>query len=133
MKVSNQQGGFTLIELVVTMTIIAIGAVAIIEIFVGIGNIDQQSRHMAVATQQLQIKVESYRNIAYASIPIGSPAEDFTSSLPADLPSPRSATATITESPAGLKLIDVQISYTEGKVTKRVQVSTYASRHGIGR
>ncbi len=129
---SNQRG-FTLIEVIITATLVAIAASAIVGLFVVIGGLNRQSRDLAIATQQLQIKLESYRNQTYNAIPTGSPAETFTAALPTDLDTPRSAIVNVTESPVGLKLVDIQISYTEGNATKKVQAQTYISQHGVGR
>jgi type II secretory pathway pseudopilin PulG len=127
------EAGFTFIELVVTATMIAVATTAIVSIFIAVGIQNRQAKNLAIATQQLQIKLETYRNQTYSAVPIGSPAEDFTASLPLDLASPRSAIVRVTENPAGLKLVEIEISYTDGKVTKRVQSSSYVALHGVGR
>jgi prepilin-type N-terminal cleavage/methylation domain-containing protein len=133
MKVSKSESGFTLIEVLVTSVVIAIATVAIVEVFISVDRLNRQSRNLADATQIAQQKIESYRNIAYSNIPA---SENFTSSLPATLAAPRSATASFHDlSPAipGLKQLDIVIYYTDGRARRDVQVTTMISQRGLSR
>jgi prepilin-type N-terminal cleavage/methylation domain-containing protein len=130
MKYLGEESGFTLVELIVTATLVAIFVVAVIQMFISIDNINRQSRNLALATQLAQRHMESYRNTGYASIPV-SPVDDFTSQMPSNLASPRSATATITEVNDGLKRVDIAIYYNEGSKRKNVNISTLIAAQGI--
>lgn len=125
--------GFTLVELVVTAVFISITLVAIINIFIFTGKLNKQARNLAVATALAEKKLEIYRDAGFNALPLGTPAETFTASLPASLGSPKSAVANISSPQAGLKQVDVMISYTDDKKTKKVQVSTYMAQRGINR
>lgn len=127
---TNQQTGFTLLEIVVTIVIIAMGTLAVATVSIGTGSINHQARQLALATAAIQQKMEADRNLPFASIPAN---EDFTSSLPAELASPRSAIATFTNVVAGLSRLDINVSYTDKNHTRSAQVSTLIYQQGIDR
>lgn len=133
MHILRSEKGFTLVELVVTATFVAITSAAIVDIFITVGKLNKEARNLAVATALAQQKLEVYRDSGYAAIPTGSPAVDFTSSLPANFGSPKSAVANVTTPQAGLKKVDIVISYQEGGVPKHVQISTLMAQRGINR
>lgn len=131
--VNKRQGGFTLVELIVTATFTATVLIAIVGVFVMAGKLNRHSRNLAIATQLAQQKIEIYRNTAYGSIPIGSPAETFTSSLPSNFGSPKSATVTVTQLQPGLLQLDVAIVYSEEGAPKNVQVTTLIAERGLNK
>jgi type II secretory pathway pseudopilin PulG len=129
----RNQHGFTLVELIVTSTYVAAASAAIIGIFIVIAPLNRESRNLAAATATAEQKIEIYRDAGYAAIPTGTPAEDFTSKLPANLGAPRSAIANVSEPQAGLKQVNIVISYSDGGKTKKVQTSTLMTPRGINR
>ncbi len=136
MKVSEHLGnerGFTLVELIVTATYVAAASAAIIGIFIAVGTLNRHSRNLAVATALAEQKMETYRDAGYAAIPTGSPAENFSSSLPSNFGSPKSALANVTIVQPGLKQVDVILSYTEDGRPKTVRLRTLMAQRGINR
>lgn len=132
---NDNQAGFTLIETLVALVVIAMSVAAVLTAFIAVESLNRRARNLTIATQAANQQLETYRNTAYAGIPTG--ANQDLSSLLTPYPSlgtPRSALATITEiDPAGLKQVDIAISYTESGKTKNVQVSTLIARRGINR
>ncbi len=126
----KSQSGFTLLEIIVTITIIAMGTLAIASVSVGTGSINRQAQNLSLATEAAQKKMEADRNLPYASIPA---SEDFSASLPADLPTPKSATATLTTISPGLSRLDINVSYTDKSHTRNAQISTLVYQQGINR
>ncbi|HSX41462.1 MAG TPA: hypothetical protein VLF21_02430 [Candidatus Saccharimonadales bacterium] len=129
----DSESGFTLVELIITATFVAAASAAIIGIFVTVNKLNKQARNLAIATALAQQKIETDRNQGYESIPAN---EDFTTSLPSNFGSPKSATASYSDlSPVqdGLKQLNIAIYWQEDKVTKHVQLSTLISQQGIGR
>lgn len=125
--------GFTLIELIVTAAFTATMAVIIVEVFVNVGKTIRLSRNLAIATQLAQQQIEIDRNAGYTAIPA---SQDFSSQLPANFGSPKSATATFSDlSPiqAGIKELDIAITWYDAGVQKNVQVSTLITHQGIDR
>lgn len=129
----NNEDGFTLVELIVTATLVSVASMAIIGIFTTIGIINRQSRNMAVATAIAEQKIEIYRDAGYEAIPTGSPAEDFSNKLPANFGAPKSAVANVTTVSPGLKRVDILINYTESGSPKKVQTTTLMTERGINR
>ncbi len=107
MKVSfpylSKESGFTLVELIVTATFVAVASTAIVGIFITIERLNRESRNLTIATQIAQQKLEDLRNTNYTSITTSPPSQNFTSKLPLNFGSPKSATVTITETSLGLK------------------------------
>lgn len=132
MIIMKDQSGFTLIELILTGTILASAVVTMVSLFISVEALNHRARNLTLATQIMQQQMESYRNTGYGSLPVGS--NDFSAALPSSLTAPRSGTANITEvDPAGLKQIDVTINYTESGKTKTVESSTLVAIRGIDR
>jgi type II secretory pathway pseudopilin PulG len=130
--IKNQEG-FTLVELVVTAVFVAAASAAIIGIFIVTGKLARQSRNLAVATALAEQKIEVYRDAGYAALPTGTPAEDFSGSLPANFGGPKSAVTNVSLPHAGLKQVDVVILYTEDKRPKQVRLTTLIAQRGINR
>lgn len=122
-----------MIELVVTAVFISITAAAIINIFILTGKLNKQARNMAVATALAEQKLETYRDAGFNAIPTGSPAETFTSVLPANFGSPKSAIANVSSPQPGLKRVDIVITYTDDRRTKNVRLTTLMAQRGINR
>lgn len=131
MRQPNQQG-FSLIELILAATFIAVAAAGIITLFTAVTRLNRQSQNLAIATQLVQQKLEEYRNTPYTSITPGN-NQDFSSQLPPQLHSPRSAFSDISELETGLKQIDVTITYQEDRVSKKVRATTYVTARGLNR
>lgn len=133
MTILHSKHGFTMVELMVTAMFISLTSAAIINIFILTGKLNTQARNLAVATALAEQKLEVYRDAGFNAIPLGSPGETFTSVLPANFGSPKSAIANVTSPQAGLKQVDIVISYTDAGRTKKVQISTLMAQRGINR
>lgn len=133
MRSSRNQAGFTLIELIITASFVAAASAAIVSIFITVGKINKQSRNMAIVTALAQEKIEVYRDGGYAALAIGSPTEDFSSKLPANLGSPKSAVTNVSLAQSGLKKVDIMITYTEEGRPKHIQLTTLMAEKGINR
>ena len=132
-KILKSQRGFTLLEVVVTTVVMGIAFLVIGQMFILIDAVNRESRNSITATEYAQLKMEHYRNAGYNAIPA---TEDFTSSLPSQLNIPRSGTLAFTDlNPvtAGLKQLDITITYKEGARTKTVKLTTQVAQRGINR
>lgn len=129
----HSDSGFTILELIITITFIGVAFLAIMNAFMDISALNRQSKNLVTASHIAQQKIENYRQTAYADIPTGTPAETFTSELPASLADPKAGTISIVETEPGLKRIDIYINYKEGSVNRRVEISTLVSEQGINR
>lgn len=133
MRHLRSQSGFTLVELIITATFVAAASAAIVGIFITVNTLNKHARNMAVATALAEKKIETYRDGGYAALPVGSPAENFSSELPANFGSPKSAVANVSETTPGLKRVDVIITYTEDSQPKNISISTLMAERGINR
>lgn len=84
-----------------------------------------QTRTALAVNEAVNAKIESLRNMPYSSLTNGTTS--FVSELPASATAPRSATYTISDKSAGLKQIDISVSYTVKTKTESRQYRTYIS------
>jgi prepilin-type N-terminal cleavage/methylation domain-containing protein len=126
------QSGFTLVELVITASILAIASTGMVTLFTSAEALNRQARNLTVAGQLAHEKLENARNTLYNGLSVGT--TDFSSSVPEALPAPKTGTVTVIEvDPLGLKRVDVAITWTDSGKTKRVQSSTLVARRGLNR
>lgn len=76
-------------------------------------------------------KIEELRNNHYNSLQNDS-VITFTNELPDTLPSPRSGTVSISEPVAGIKRVDLNITYKDGSKDREVELSSFIGVLGIG-
>lgn len=131
----NRTGGFTIIELVVTMAFMGIVIVSVSGLYVSLRQTNRAANNYTIAVQVAQQMVEKFRNTPYSNIAAGT--TDVTSTYLTAYPSlltPRSATTTVTVVDAnGLKQLDVAVSYMDRTGVKNVQLSTLISNKGVNR
>ncbi|MBI4101045.1 hypothetical protein HY441_01050 [Candidatus Microgenomates bacterium] len=123
--------GFTIVEIAVATAVVGLIVISLTNLFITIAGIQRQNNHLALASRSAEQKIESLRNNHYNSLPLSPPPIDFTNELPADLPTPRSATVTVSEPAQGMKRLDVAITYREGSRDKTIQMSALLGNIGI--
>ena len=127
-------GGFTLIEQLLTATILSMMVISVVEGFVGIGLINTRANAQTQADAYLQQQLEIVRNTPYTNLTTG--VADLSGGLSTFplLQNPRSATRTVTEVTAGtLKRVDINVTYTLAGRSKTVSTATLVSNKGINR
>ena len=130
MKSPNDNAGFTLIELIVTILVFGFVAAGLTEVFLGVTNVQRNAGYLQSATTAAQTEVESLRNNNYDQLPNGQNI-NFTSQLPSNLPAPRSGTVAISQPIAGVKRVDVTVTYTQDSHTETVALSSLIGIIGI--
>lgn len=128
---TKSQGGFTLIELIVTIALMGLVIAGLVNLFIMIEVSQRKSYHLEIATRAGEAKIESLRNAQYNNLEADSQL-DFSSDLPEDLPSPKTGTVSVSEPESGVKRVDVSISYKDGSNTKTVKQSSLIGVIGIG-
>jgi prepilin-type N-terminal cleavage/methylation domain-containing protein len=123
------QAGFTLVELVVTITLITIVAGSITQLFVSVQRVQLQTAYQDTAGHAAQTEIETLRNSSYNSLTPGQNI-DFTSSLPSNLPD-KSGTVVVSQPADGLRRVDVTVSYRYLNATRSVQLSSLIGVIGI--
>lgn len=126
----KNESGFTLIELIVAITVTGLILGGIVNVYIGIQTMQRKTYHMELATRAGERQIESLRNSHYASLEPGVPI-DFTDELPSDLASPKTGTVDVTEPSDGLRRVDITITYKDGSSTQTIKQSSLIGVIGI--
>jgi len=133
------QEGFSIIELMTTLAVLSIVTLTVFSFMIQIdGTIDRNEERLLATTLAYE-KYQEYETKTFDNLIQGVSAssyqvEDFTSSLPADLKSPRSAKVYIRDITPTLKKLDVRLIYQDSKNTsKTINISTGVQESGVGR
>lgn len=106
---SRRPKGFTIVEVIVSIIVFSV-ALMIASSVSGIANktVDDAS-NTSIASEIAQNHIELMRNTPYDDINVGTTS--ITSSLPSQLPHPRSGSIVTSEERTDLKKVEVTISY----------------------
>jgi len=126
---ANDEGGFTILELVVTIALIGLIIPTIFLTTNSLLVINKRSRNIALVNIAAENKIESLRSSGYNSIANG--VSSFTNELPNELSKPKSATLNVVTA-GGKKTIDITISFQDANKQRSVQYKTYISETGVG-
>ncbi|HTE22159.1 MAG TPA: prepilin-type N-terminal cleavage/methylation domain-containing protein [Candidatus Limnocylindria bacterium] len=127
----HNQKGFSLVELVVAIGITGLLVVGITSLFITIETTQRKTRLLEIATRAGEKKIEELRNNHYNSLEADS-VITFTDELPDTLPTPREATVAVSEPTDGIKRVDLNITYKDGRINKEVELSSLIGVIGIG-
>ncbi len=129
--IDRNSKGFTLVELIVAIAIIGLMTTGITSLYVAIEKTQRKTKLLETATRVGEKKIEELRNNHYNSLQNDS-VITFTNELPDTLPSPRSGTVSISEPVAGIKRVDLNITYKDGSKDREVELSSFIGVLGIG-
>jgi prepilin-type N-terminal cleavage/methylation domain-containing protein len=125
----NKSGGFTLVEIVITILLLGISVASLSSVFISIRNIQVQTGYYDTANRAAAREIESLRNDSYATLTAGQNI-DFTADLPANLPG-GNGKATISAPSDGLRRVDATVTYTSQGKTRTVTLSSLIGEIGI--
>jgi len=129
-QISTDQGGFTLVELLMTIlvSVVLIGSLSIV-----VNNnafIAKKGRNLTVANSFAENKIEEIRSKGYLSLSNGTTT--ITTEMPAELPYPRSGTVEIADTTVtGLKLITLNITYNDVGKQQSYTYKSYIGELGV--
>lgn len=126
---SQKESGFTLVELVISIAVIAVVTTTVVSLVLTIQGTQRRTIAMETATRAAQREMESLRNNNYSSLTTGQTI-DFTNQLPSNLRSPQGV-VTVSEPTNGLKRVDVSVFYNEGTTRKEIKLSSLVGILGI--
>lgn len=135
----NQQGGFTIVELLITLIVIGVVFGAFMTTFTSIQNINKKALDVNAASVAAFTKLEEYENQNYTLLPATSPngelkeVEDFGSTLNTTLEAPRTGKVYINTISPTLKQVVVSVEYGSGGAKRVIQYATFIQRSGLGR
>ena len=125
-----KQHGFTLVELVVTITVFSIIVPALASMLGQLDGVNDRARDLSIINGLVENKVEGLRSVSFTGLSNGS--TDFSSELPVTVALPRSATYTISTVNSALKQVDVSVVYNDHGQTRTVSYRTYIGELGVG-
>ena len=131
---SRAEEGFTLIETIVAIAVMAMVFLAISGVFNTLHQVNARANTLTIVTQLAQQQLENIRNTPYTSITVGT--TDISSILTpyANIGGPKSASiATTLVDPNGLKSVDITINYTDHKYAKIVKLTTLVALNGVNK
>ena len=132
LKISNNQSGFTLVEVIVVIVVAGIMMIGISNTVVGIRLINARAKDAAVVNSLVEDKVEELRSQTFVGLSDGT--FDFTDELPDTITKNRSATYTVStvSGNAALKQLDVTVSYNDFNSNAVYEYRTYIGELGVG-
>ena len=130
-EVLPPEGGFTLVELLVTIIVLGIVITSLSNLYYLTQVTEVQSQHYDIAVRADRTEIEDLRNDGYDALTPGTNI-NFTSSLPADFPAGATGTAAISQPISGLIRVDATITYTDSGKLQTVILSSDIGEIGIG-
>lgn len=113
--VSKKEAGFTLIEVMMSAVVLAIGLLALAAMQTAAIKANYQAKKQTLAVALAENQIESYRNTPYASLPLGTITESGLVS--GDVGHFTRVTTIQNNTPLeGLKTITVSVSWNDGKL-----------------
>lgn len=129
-KIQNDQAGFSVIEVLMTVIVIGILFSAVIALYSSVLLVQSKTQRLEAATRSAHLQIESLRNLQYNSLEEGVDI-DFSDDLPDELPQGSAGVVEVTEAEQGLKRVDVTVSYPDGSSQRTVTVSSLIGIIGI--
>lgn len=126
----TSQEGFTIVELIVALVVgsVLIGSVNLI--YTNQSYLSQRVRDSVLANAYAEGKIEALRSAGYLGISNGT--TDVSGELPSELNAPRSASLQISTPSAGLKQVDLTLTYSEQGTPRTLSYRTYIGELGVG-
>ncbi|HEY1063761.1 MAG TPA: type II secretion system protein [Candidatus Saccharimonadales bacterium] len=125
----EKNGGFTLVEILITILVLGVSVASLSSIFISIHSIQVQSSRYDTAHRAAARQIEALRNNSFATLTAGQTI-NFTNDLPEDLPD-RNGVATISAPSDGLRRVDATVTYTTGGESRSVTLSSLIGEIGI--
>jgi prepilin-type N-terminal cleavage/methylation domain-containing protein len=129
-KLNQDQAGFTVVELIVSIVVGAILVGSVNTIVTTQIYISQRGRDLVMANAYAELKIESLRSVGYLGLADGT--TDITGELPNELSSPRSASQVISPYTADIKEVALTITYNEQGKSRTHTYKTYVGELGVG-
>ena len=129
-SMNKDKTGFTIVELIVAIMVLGIVIASLSSLFLGIQRTQTQASYKESATRAAQRQIESLRNNNYNSLAVGTDIP-FTEELSPKLPSGSTGNVVVTEPSAGLKRVDVTVTYPDKDKQHKVVLSSLIGVIGI--
>ena len=125
----KKDGGFTLVEIIVTILVIGVATASLSSMFISVRNVQTKTLYYDTAHRAAAKQIESLRNDSYDSLTAGQTIT-FTNSVPTTLPG-RTGTAVISAPSPGIRRVDATVTYKLHSKTQTVTLSSLIGEIGI--
>ncbi len=138
-RLRSSSGGFSIVELLITLIIIGVAFGSFMVAFTTIQNINKKALDIAKANTIAFAKMEEYENKTFNALPNTTPTgtlievENFSSSLPGSFQSPRSGKVYINTVSSSLKQVVVTVEFGSGPSKRTLQYANFIQKNGLGR
>jgi prepilin-type N-terminal cleavage/methylation domain-containing protein len=126
----DREKGFTIVELLVSMVVVAILIVSINSIYLTHLAQSHKARSLILVNSFVENKVEALRSAGFLSITDGT--IDISNELPSDLNAPKSASLQVSSAESGLKSATVSVTYNDNGAPRTYSYQTYVGELGVG-
>src|SRR4051812_27548061 len=117
------EAGFSVVELILSMVVGVLFLLSLTQITNNYIILGRKSRDVTLSNSYAEGKIEALRNIGFNGISNGTTSLD--SELPSQLPSPKSASLTISTPQTNLKKADLTITYSDRGSSRTSTYSVY--------
>lgn len=126
----HKQAGFTIVELLIAIAVVGILVPTLAGLINTMNRLNDRSKDLTIVNSTAENKIEALRSIGYTGVNNGS--YTFTNELPATLSSPKSAVYTVSTPNAGMRQVDLVITFNDHGSTQTVNYRTYIGELGVG-
>lgn len=134
-SINNNSGGFTLVEIIVSITVAGFIALGLGVMVTNLNAVSDRSRDLVTANSAAENKFEDLRASTFLGLSDGT--YDFSSELPSSLGDPKTASYTVSDSSltnvgSAVKEVDIQIVYNSHGRTQTLRYTGYIGELGVG-
>lgn len=135
----NSEGGFSVVELLITLIVIGVIFGAFTTTFTSIQNINKKALDVNSASVSAFSKLEEYENKNFTALQTTTPSgtlvevEDFSTTLNTTLQAPRVGKVYINTISPTLRQVVVSVEFGSGPAKRVIQYATFIQRSGLGR
>ncbi len=126
----SDYSGFTLVELLLTILVLGVVTLSLGTMYYEMQMTQVESLHYDLAINAARTEIEELRNNGYTSLTPGSPPT-FPTSLLSGLPANSSGSVSVTQPMAGLRQVNVTVTYSDYGQTQTVVLSSDIGIIGI--
>lgn len=126
----TKQSGFTLVELLVAIIVGTVFVTSINTVVNSHAYLAQRTQNLIFANAFAEGKIEGLRSGGYLSLADGT--TDISAELPAELVAPRSGTLQISTSSAGIRRIQLSITYNDLSTPRTYNYTSLIGELGVG-
>ncbi len=126
----KNNNGFTIIELLVAIAVVGILVPTLVGFVSTLNRMNDRARDLSLVNSLAENKIESIRSAGFSSLSNGTTT--FTGELPISLGNPKSGTYIVSAPNAGIKQVDLTITYNDHGSTQTINYRTYVGELGVG-